>query len=200
MSKVFCTRKMLYGTIKHLHPEANLSTMISISEAFAGVADSRKSQGGSYKLPHVLCAVLLAKLCGCGSLRQIEAWMAEHRGFLNEQLGFGWRRTPKKSGLSFILASVDPQELALRASAQGAQSAPILADGKALRGEGALALSVFESATKECLARLPFTEGREPQTLIDWIESGAAGSRMVSADAAHAQKKPSSPRKKPAAG
>ena len=113
--------------------------MKSIVEAFAGVPDARKSQGGSYKLAHVLSAVLLAKLCGCDSLREIAAWLEAACPKLNDELGFGWTRTPKKSGLSAILKTVSPQALAIALGATAkAGSGAIHADGKALRGEGAL--------------------------------------------------------------
>lgn len=164
--------------------------MASILEAFAGIKDTRKSQGGSYKLPCVLAAILLARLCGCSSLRDIAAWIEGAKPQLNEHLGFNWTRTPKKSGLSAILKTVCPHALA-KALAEASRStlAPIHADGKALRGEAAMALSIFDSLSQECLARVAFEEGREAECLAAWISSGAAGSRMVTADAAHIQKK-----------
>jgi len=60
-----------------------------------------------------------------------------------------WRKTPKNHRHSFILSSVAPQERARRACSQGPHSAPILADGQALRGESALGLSVLDWATEE---------------------------------------------------
>lgn len=164
--------------------------MTSLVDAFAGVPDARKSQGGSYRLPHVLSAVLLARLCGCDSLRSMAAWMAASKEDLNERLGFGWHRTPRKSGLAAILKTVDTDALAsvLTLTAKGGGDL-VHADGKTLRGEGVCALSVFASTDRECLARIAFAPGKEADCLAAWLASGKARRRMVTGDAAHCQKK-----------
>lgn len=164
--------------------------MMSILDAFAGVKDTRKSQGGSYKLNHILTAILLAKLSGCTSLRSMAVWMSGAKDQLNSELNFGWTRTPKKSGLSAILKTVSPEALSevLWATADR-QKGAIHADGKALRGEAALALSIFDSVSHECLARVAFGAGHEVECLAHWIKAGQAKGQMITADAAHTQKK-----------
>lgn len=156
------------------------------------IHDPRSLQGRSYQLHHVLAVAILAKLCGADSLRATAEWAASRKAELNRRLGIGWTRTPKKSGIANILALVDGVQLAEAISSASGQQT-LHADGKVLRGESIGALSILGAAGHLCLARVAYGPGQEAKALREWIESGAAAEALVTADAAHAQKKHSKP-------
>lgn len=172
--------------------------MSSLLTALASVPDSRSGHGRRYKLHHLLFACILARMSGAHSLRDLAAWIQEHRIDFNLHFKFHWGKTPKKSALSNCFAQLDNTafEKAVLSCATPSKSGAIAADGKVSRGEGKAFFSIFDTQTLNALQRIPFEAGHEGQTLSDWLESGAASGRMVSADALHFQKKPLNPLKK----
>lgn len=139
----------------------------------------------------MLCC-LLAKLCGATTLRGIEAWIGAHRRELNEALGQTWWKAPSPASLSILFRALDPQALddALQSlGARAARSPQLCADGKCARGEGKMFFSIFDPQTEQALRRIPFGKGHEAKTFQEWLETGEAAQKMVSADAAHCQKK-----------
>ena len=167
---------------------AKKNTLIDV---LASVQDCRSRQGRRFELRHVLAASILAMLCGARTLRAQEAWMQANRSRLNHRFGFGWASSPKKSGLATTLAGADPAQLAAAIGrlAGPAGAGQLACDGKVARGSKENFLSVFDGDSLLALDRIPFAQGQEGEALREWLASGAAKGRLVTADAAHFQKK-----------
>ena len=168
----------------------------TIVQALSLVDDSRSLRGRSYRLHFLLAACIAARSAGAQSLREISDWIDMNRQALRS-LGVLLTRTPKKSQLANIFAGLDLPSLcaALKASCLDSKRSQLAVDGKEARGSGESFFSVFDSETCEALARIPFGQGQEPQALLGLLRSGSLSGRMVSADAAHCQKKHSKPRR-----
>ena len=167
------------------------------------------------KLPHVLLFSILAIISGSNSYRGIVTFIDVHRRRLNRSFGLKWRRAPSHTAIRYILQGLDPAavEAAFRrhaAQLQAARAKPgtasIALDGKTLRGSfdrfhdrtAAHVLSAFATDTKLVLAHVDIGEKSSeiPAAQALLAEMGIAEDAIVTLDALHCQKKPStSPRR-----
>jgi hypothetical protein len=181
------------------------------------VPDHRRAEGKIYQLAHVLLFSILAIVSGGNSYRSIATFIEMHRHRLNEVFGLTWRRAPAHTAIRYILQGLDSDavEAAFRRHAnllQAAHAKPgggsLAIDGKTLRGSfdafrdraAAHLLGVFATDTALVLAHREIDEKSNeiPAAQALLAELGLAG-RLVTLDALHCQRKPSTspPRPEP---
>jgi hypothetical protein len=173
------------------------------------VPDHRRAEGKVYQLAHVLLFSILAIVSGGNSYRSIATFIEMHRHRLNEVFGLTWRRAPAHTAIRYILQGLDSNavEAAFRRHAnllQAAHAKPgggsLAIDGKTLRGSfdgfrdraAAHLLGVFATDTALVLAHSEVDEKSNeiPAAQALLAELGLAG-RLVTLDALHCQRKPS---------
>ena len=186
-------------------------------DLLAEVPDPRRAQGKLYSLPHVLLFSILAIVTGCNSSRGIVTFIDVHRRRLNEAFGLAWRRPPAHTAIRYILQRLDPAavEASFRRHAALLQAAratsgqgSIALDGKTLRGSfdnfrdpcaAAQVLSAFATDTALLLAHIDIAEKSNeiPAAQKLLAELGLTDEAIVTMDALHCQKKPSTSRPRP---
>ena len=173
------------------------------------VPDHRRAEGKIYQLAHVLLFSILAIVSGGNSYRSIVTFIEMHRHRPNEVFGLTWRRAPAHTAIRYILQGLDSDavEAAFRRHAkllQAAHAKPgggsLAIDGKTLRGSfdafrdrtAAHLLGVFATDTALVLAHSEVDEKSNeiPAAQALLAELGLAG-RLVTLDALHCQRKPS---------
>ena len=174
------------------------------------IPDSRRRQGRMYALPHVMLFAILAVVAGADSYRGIHSFIEVHLERLKVTFGLGWRRAPAYTSIRLMLQRLDPAELervlrlhaAVLADQIGCPGVRVVAfDGKTLRGSfdhfadrAALQLvSAFDLTTGMILGHIEIGEKENEIPAVQAL-LGALGlaERIVTADAMHCQKKPSS--------
>ena len=185
-------------------------------DVLAEVPDPRRAEGKLYKLPHVLLFSILAIVTGCNSYRGIVTFIGVHRRRLNAVFGLNWRRAPAHTAIRYILQGLDPAtvEAAFRRHAarlQAARATPgqgsIALDGKTLRGSfdkfhdraAAGVLSAFATDTALVLAHVDIAEKSSeiPAAQVLLADLGVADGAIVTLDALHCQRKPSTSPQRP---
>jgi predicted transposase YbfD/YdcC len=113
----------------------------SLYDHLSQLPDRRQARGKVYVLPKALLMVILAKLGGEDSLRGIAEWLAERHMELADLLELDKPRTPSRSTITRLLASIVSVKSLERVLGEFAQSLPqeglrvvIAIDGKTLRG------------------------------------------------------------------
>jgi hypothetical protein len=181
------------------------------------IPDPRRRQGRRYPLAHLLLFAVLAVLAGATSYRGILVFIAVHRERLNAVFGTSLRRAPAVNTLRALFQALDPAALeaafrqharALSEAAPGPEPRVIAVDGKTLKRSfdhlndraAAHVLSAF--ACCEAALILAHQEvGGAPEEIPAvqaLIEALGGRGVLFTADALHAQKKPSRARQTPA--
>jgi DDE_Tnp_1-associated len=179
------------------------------------IEDPRRAEGKLYRLAHVVLFAILASLAGANSYRTVETFIDVHLKQLRRRFGLTWRRAPAHTTIRWILQQLDPQsvESVLRrhagALAQAAHGSGhhVAIDGKTLRGsfdnfedrKAAHVLSAFASGLTLTLAHLDCGEKSNEIPAVQELIAvlGLPGS-LLTVDAMHCQKKPSTRRARPA--
>ena len=174
------------------------------------IEDPRRAEGKLYRLPHVVLFAILAIVSGANSYRTIHSFIDVHLGRLRDAFGVRWRKAPAYTTIRGILRQLDPAavEAAFRRHAAALNSAAaiegrrhVAIDGKALRRSfdnfvdrrAAHLLGAFASDTALVLAHIDCDDKSNEipavQTLLATLGLTDA---VVTVDAMHCQKKPSS--------
>ena len=174
------------------------------------IEDPRRAEGKLYRLPHVVLFAILAIVAGANSYRTIHSFIDVHLARLRDAFGLKWRKAPAYTTIRGILQQLDSAsvEAAFRRHAAALNDAAkiegqrhVAIDGKALRHSfdnfhdrrAAHILSAFASDTELVLAHL---ECDDKSNEIPAVQSllGALGltGALITVDAMHCQKKPSS--------
>ncbi len=208
------------GTLTHgtaTKEEVAVTAFAPLLSLLETVPDPRRAEGKVYRLPHVLLFSILAIVSGGNSYRSVTTFIDTHRRHLNRAFGLRWRRAPAHTSIRNILQSLDSSavEAAFRRHASLLQTAcakpgggSLAIDGKTLRGSfdqfrdraAAHLLGVFATDTALVLAHSEVDEKSNeiPAAQALLAELGLAG-RLVTLDALHCQRKPSTspPRPEP---
>jgi hypothetical protein len=176
----------------------------------AEIEDPRRAEGKLYRLPHILLLAILAIVAGANSYRTIHSFIDVHLARLREAFGLPWRKAPAYTTIRGILRQLDPAavEAVFRQHAAALHEATkiggqrhVAIDGKTLRRSfdnfhdrrAAHLLSAFASDSALVLAHL---DCDDKSNEIPAVQSllGALGltDAVVTVDAMHCQKKPSS--------
>jgi hypothetical protein len=176
----------------------------------ADIEDPRRAEGKLYRLPHVMLFAILAIVAGANSYRTIHSFIDVHLVRLREVFGLTWRKAPAYTTIRGILRQLDAASVeaafrrhaaALNAAAKVEGQRHVAIDGKALRHSfdnfhdrrAAHLLSAFASDTALVLAHLDCDDKSNEipavQALLGTL--GLTGA-VVTVDAMHCQKKPSS--------
>jgi hypothetical protein len=77
------------------------------------IPDYRKGQGKLHRLDHILFLSVIAQLMGATDYKQIQIWIKKHiqRDEIKQLLGVEFIKTPSRSAIARILASVNYKEL-----------------------------------------------------------------------------------------
>jgi len=174
------------------------------------IEDPRRAEGKLYRLPHVMLFAILAIVAGANSYRTIHSFIDVHLVRLREVFGLTWRKAPAYTTIRGILRQLDAASVeaafrrhaaALNAAAKVEGQRHVAIDGKALRHSfdnfhdrrAAHLLSAFASDTALVLAHLDCDDKSNEipavQALLGTL--GLTGA-VVTVDAMHCQKKPSS--------
>lgn len=78
---------------------------------FSGLLDQRRARGKRYQQEPLLCALLLAVLCGATSLRKMELFIEERLDQLNVLFGTSWKKAPTWVGIRRFLLKIDPEAI-----------------------------------------------------------------------------------------
>jgi hypothetical protein len=184
--------------------------------ALEQIPDPRRRQGRRYPLSHLLLFSVLAVLAGATSYRGLRVFMAVHRERLNTVFGTALRRAPAVNTVRTLFQALDPAalEAAFRQHARGLSevaSTPgfrvIALDGKTLKRSfdhlndkaAAHVLSAFACEAALILAHQEVGGAPEEIPAVQaLIEALGVRGVLFTADALHAQKKPSRARHAPA--
>ena len=174
------------------------------------IADPRRAEGKLYRLPHVTLFAILALVSGANSYRGIHSFIDVHLARLRRVFGLRWRRAPAYSTIRFILQGLDAASVeqvfrrhaaALDERTDRRRRRHVAIDGKALRHsfdrfndrKAAHILSAFASDSGLVLAHLDCDDKSNEipavQALLGQLGLAQA---LVTVDAMHCQKKPSS--------
>ena len=174
------------------------------------IADPRRAEGKLYRLPHVTLFAILALVAGANSYRGIHSFIDVHLARLRKVFGLRWRRAPAYSTIRFILQGLDAASVeqvfrrhaaALDERSDRLRRRHVAIDGKALRHsfdhsndrKAAHILSAFASDSGLVLAHLDCDDKSNEipavQALLGQLGLAQA---LVTVDAMHCQKKPSS--------
>jgi hypothetical protein len=187
-----------------------MGSFTSFVALLAEIEDPRRAEGKLYRLPHVVLFAILAIVSGANSYRTIHSFIDVHLAQLRGAFGVRWRKAPAYTTIRGILRQLDPisVEAAFRHHAATLNSAAasegrrhVAIDGKALRRSfdnfidrrAAHLLSAFASDTALVLAHIDCDDKSNEipavQTLLATLGLTDA---VITVDAMHCQKKPSS--------
>lgn len=176
----------------------------------AEIEDPRRAEGKLYRLPHVVLFAILAIVSGANSYRTIHSFIDVHLRRLRDAFGVTWRKAPAYTTIRGILQQLDPSSVeaafrrhaaALDEAATGDGRRHVAIDGKALRRSfdsfhdrrAAHLLSAFASHPALVLAHI---DCHDKSNEIPAVQAllGALGltDAVITVDAMHCQKKPSS--------
>ena len=174
------------------------------------IEDPRRAEGKLYRLPHVVLFAILALLAGANSYRGMHSFIEVHLAALRKMFGLSWRRAPAYSTIRFILQGLDVASVerafrrhaeALDAHTKRRQQRHVAIDGKMLRHsfdqfndrKAAHILSAFASDTGLVLAHLDCDDKSNEIPAVQVLLSELGLTQvLVTVDAMHCQKKPSS--------
>jgi len=174
------------------------------------IPDPRRAEGKLYKLQHVLLFSILAVVTGGNSYRSIVTFIEVHRRRLNAAFGLHWRRAPAHTSIRYILQGLDPHavEQMFRQHAAGLQNLAtdparriIAIDGKTLRRsfdnfndrKAAQVLHAFDTAAGLVLDHIDIADkSNEIPAAQQLLSELRVAHCIVTLDAMHCQKKPSS--------
>jgi len=172
------------------------------------IEDPRRAEGKLYRLPQVLLFAILAIVSGANSYRAIHSFIEVHLSRLRRTFGLKWRKAPAYTTIRGIIRQLDAASVeavfrrhaaALSENTTGRRFVAI--DGKTLRHSfdnfvdrrAAHILTAFAVDSALVLAHLECDDKSNEipavQTLLG--ELGLSGA-VVTVDAMHCQKKPSS--------
>jgi len=176
----------------------------------ATIPDPRRAEGKLYQLPYVLLFSILAIVSGANSYRGMHSFIEVHLAPLRKMFGLSWRRAPAYSTIRFILQGLDVASVerafrrhaeALDAHTKRRQQRHVAIDGKMLRHsfdqfndrKAAHILSAFASDTGLVLAHLDCDDKSNEIPAVQVLLSELGLTQvLVTVDAMHCQKKPSS--------
>jgi len=172
------------------------------------IEDPRRAEGKLYRLPHVLLFAILAIVSGANSYRAIHSFIEVHLPRLRRMFGLKWRKAPAYTTIRGIIRQLDAASVeavfrrhAAALSASGTQQRLVAIDGKTLRHSfdnfldrrAAHILTAFTVDNALVLAHLDCDDKSNEipavQSLLGELRLGGA---VVTVDAMHCQKKPSS--------
>jgi len=180
------------------------------------IEDPRRAEGKLYRLPHVTLFAILALLAGANSYRGMHSFIDVHLARLRRAFGLTWRRAPAYSTIRFILQGLDAASVerafrrhagVLDARTDRRRLRHVAIDGKALRHsfdqfndrKAAHILSAFASDTGLVLAHLDCADkSNEIPAVQALLGELGLDQALITVDAMHCQKKPSSRPPRPA--
>jgi DDE_Tnp_1-associated len=185
---------------------APFATFVSM---LSDIEDPRRAEGKLYRLPHVLLFAILAIVSGANSYRTVHSFIEVHLSRLRRTFGLKWPKAPAYTTIRGIIRQLDAAsvEAAFRRHAAAlSESTPtgrrcVAIDGKTLRHSfdnfvdrrAAHILTAFTIDSALVLGHLECDDKSNEipavQTLLG--ELGLSGA-VVTVDAMHCQKKPSS--------
>jgi hypothetical protein len=176
----------------------------------AEIEDPRRAEGKLYRLPHVVLFAILAIVSGANSYRTIHSFIDVHLSRLRDAFGVTWRKAPAYTTIRWILQQLNPSSVeaafrhhatVLDKAASGDGRRHVAIDGKALRRSfdnfsdrrTAHLLSAFASDNALVLAHIDCDDKSNEIPAVQAM-LGALGLTdvIVTVDAMHCQKKPSS--------
>ena len=191
-------------------PEGCHAIVRSVARLLSNIPDPRRSEGKLYKLQHVLLFSILAVVTGGNSYRSIVTFIKVHRRRFNAAFCLHWRRAPAHTSIRYILQALNPR----RSSSFSANTPLVCAAPLPIRRDASsrstqdtqTKLRQFHRSQAPGVARLrrrsrsrPVTRRyrgkvqRNPRRAAVARELNVAHS-IVTLDAMHCQKKPSSRR------
>lgn len=193
------------------------SPFAHLLELLATIEDPRRAEGKLYKLPHVLLFSILAVMAGANGYRGIHSFVDVHLARLKASFGLSWWRAPAYSSIRYILQGLDPAEVErvfrlhgeiLRENAALEGMRVVAFDGKTLRGsfdhftdkKACHLVSAFEVGSALVLGHVEVEDKSNEIPAVERLlgELGLRGC-VVTVDAMHCQKKPSSLPRRPVA-
>ncbi|MDE2164657.1 MAG: ISAs1 family transposase [Alphaproteobacteria bacterium] len=179
----------------------------------ATIPDPRRAEGKLYQLPHILLFSILAVVSGANSYRGICTFIKIHRRKLNKAFKIGWKRPPAHTAIRYILQGLRATDVEkvfrehaanLNRAGAGLGTRVVAFDGKALKGsfdsfndiKARQVLSAFAVDTALVLAHIEIDEkSNEIPAVQQLLEELDVADHIVTCDAMHCQKKPSTPRR-----
>ena len=179
----------------------------------ATIPDPRRAEGKLYQLPHILLFSILAVVSGANSYRGICTFIKIHRRKLNKAFKIGWKRPPARTAIRYILQGLRATDVEkvfrehaanLNRAGAGLGTRVVAFDGKALKGsfdsfndiKARQVLSAFAVDTALVLAHIEIDEkSNEIPAVQQLLEELDVADHIVTCDAMHCQKKPSTPRR-----
>lgn len=179
----------------------------------ATIPDPRRAEGKLYQLPHILLFSILAVVSGANSYRGICTFIKIHRRKLNKAFKIGWKRPPAHTAIRYILQGLRATDVEkvfrehaanLNRAGAGLGTRVVAFDGKALKGsfdsfndiKARQVLSAFAVDTALVLAHIEIDEkSNEIPAVQKLLEELDVADHIVTCDAMHCQKKPSTPRR-----
>jgi hypothetical protein len=187
-----------------------MASFTSFVNLLAEIEDPRRAEGKLYRLPHVVLFAILAIVAGANSYRTIHSFIDVHLARLRDAFGLKWRKAPAYTTIRGILQQLDAAsvEAVFRRHAAALNNAVkiegqrhVAIDGKALRRSfdnfhdrrAAHMLSAFASDTALVLAHLDCDDkSNEIPAVQSLLGTLGVTDAVVTVDAMHCQKKPSS--------
>lgn len=179
----------------------------------ATIPGPRRAEGKLYQLPHILLFSILAVVSGANSYRGICTFIKIHRRKLNKAFKIGWKRPPAHTAIRYILQGLRATDVEkvfrehaadLNRAGAGLGTRVVAFDGKALKGsfdsfndiKARQVLSAFAVDTALVLAHIEIDEkSNEIPAVQKLLEELDVVDHIVTCDAMHCQKKPSTPRR-----
>ena len=181
----------------------------------ATIPDPRRAEGKIYRLPHVLLFSIFAIVSGANSYRGIQTYFKAHLRALNKAFKIKWKRAPAHTAIRYILQRLDAADVEkafrehaafLNFASDGDEACVIAFDGKTLKGsfdnfndaKAKQVLSAFAVDTALVLAHIEIDEkSNEIPAVQKLLQDLDVAGHIVTCDAMHCQKKPSSPPQPP---
>lgn len=171
----------------------------TLQEAFTAIPDPRSRHGRRYALPFLLTCLVAALLCNCNSLAAVSEWCADQKTLLARVLGPLRHGTPTAALYRWVLARLVAEHVEwvlaswVQTTLQAAADAPLVADGKTVRGAlteaGAPHLLSFSLAdTQETVLQVR-VDGKtnEIPVVQEMLPYVPVAGRVFLADALHTQ-------------
>ena len=189
-----------------------MTSFSHVLDLLGTMPDSRRGQGKMYQLPYLVLFSILAVVAGANSYRSIHSFIDVHLDRLKDAFGLGWRRAPAYTSIRLVLRQLDAAEVervfrihaAALADQVGCDEGRVVAfDGKTLRGSfdhfadrsAVHLVSAFDISSGVILGHIEVGEkNNEISAVQQLLTALGLANRLVTADAMHCQKRPSSSR------
>jgi predicted transposase YbfD/YdcC len=172
----------------------------TLQEAFTAIPDPRSRHGRRYTLAFLLTGLVAALLCNCNSLAAVSEWCADQKPLLAAVLGPLRHGTPTAALYRWVLARLVAEHVEwvlaswVQATLQAAPTAPLVADGKTVRGAATAAgtphlLSFSTADTQETVLQVRVdSKTNEIPVVQEMLPFVPVAGRVFLADALHTQR------------